>query len=152
MFNLLILSMMDSLQPEPLCARAHQGHVLSAALGLLLIGLAGLGLVARDQVPALGWVSPFSLAQMVVYLVAMRAIFRHEQDRRAAEAGEVAEHLQYTAVSLSGTVGRYVVAATFVVGAALWLPGLGAALARQTGLGEAFVGSLFVAVTTSLPR
>jgi cation:H+ antiporter len=29
---------------------------------------------------------------------------------------------------------------------------LGAELARQTGLGEAFVGSLFVAITTSLPE
>jgi hypothetical protein len=33
-----------------------------------------------------------------------------------------------------------------VVGAALLLPRLGAELARQTGLGEAFVGSLFIAV------
>jgi cation:H+ antiporter len=39
-----------------------------------------------------------------------------------------------------------------VVVAALWLPRLGAELARQTGLGEAFVGSLFIAITTSLPE
>lgn len=32
------------------------------------------------------------------------------------------------------------------------MPQLGAELARQTGLGEAFVGSLFVAITTSLPE
>jgi cation:H+ antiporter len=44
------------------------------------------------------------------------------------------------------------VAAVFVVGAALWLPRLGAELARQTGLGEAFVESLFIAITTSLPE
>ena len=39
-----------------------------------------------------------------------------------------------------------------MVGAALWLPRLGAELAAQTGLGEAFVGSLFIAITTSLPE
>jgi cation:H+ antiporter len=39
-----------------------------------------------------------------------------------------------------------------VVGAALWLPQLGAELAHRTGLGEAFVGSLFIAITTSLPE
>jgi cation:H+ antiporter len=43
-------------------------------------------------------------------------------------------------------------AAVAVVVAALWLPRLGAELARQTGLGQAFVGSLFVAITTSLPE
>jgi cation:H+ antiporter len=39
-----------------------------------------------------------------------------------------------------------------VIVAALWLPRLGAELATQTGLGEAFVGGLFVAITTSLPE
>jgi cation:H+ antiporter len=39
-----------------------------------------------------------------------------------------------------------------VIVAAVWLPRLGADLARQTGLGQAFVGSLFVAITTSLPE
>ena len=47
---------------------------------------------------------------------------------------------------------QYSLATIAVVAAALWLPRLGAELARQTRLGEAFVGSLFVAVTTSLPE
>jgi cation:H+ antiporter len=47
---------------------------------------------------------------------------------------------------------HYEGAAVFVVGAALWLPRLGAELTRQTGLGEAFVGILFIAITTSLPE
>ena len=44
---------------------------------------------------------------------------------------------------------HYGVAAVAVVGAAFWLPHLGAELARQTGLGEAFVGSLFIAISTA---
>ena len=56
MFNLLILSMMDAVQPEPLSARAHQGHAISIGFGLLLIGVAGVGLVVGDRVPTLGWV------------------------------------------------------------------------------------------------
>lgn len=43
-------------------------------------------------------------------------------------------------------------AAVAVVAAALWLPRLGAELADETGLGQAFVGSLLVALTTSLPE
>jgi cation:H+ antiporter len=39
-----------------------------------------------------------------------------------------------------------------VVGAALWLPEIGGELARQTGLGQALVGSVFVALATSLPE
>ena len=43
-------------------------------------------------------------------------------------------------------------ASAAVIAAATWLPQLGAELARQTGLGQAFVGSLFIAITTSLPE
>jgi Ca2+/Na+ antiporter len=41
MFNLLILSMMDAVHPEPISVRAHQGHALSIGFGLLLIGVVG---------------------------------------------------------------------------------------------------------------
>lgn len=152
MFNLLILSMMDAIQPEPLSTRAHQGHAISIGFGLLLIGVAGIGLVVDDRVPTLGWMGLYSPVLIALYLVAMRVIFTHEQHRRARETQEVAEELLYGETTLRSAVVHYCVAAVVVIAAALWLPQLGAELARQTGLGDAFVGSLFVALTTSLPE
>lgn len=152
MFNLLILSFMDAIQPEPLSTRAHQGHALSIGFGLVLIGIAGFGLLAGSQLLAVGWIGLSSPALILVYFVSMRIIFTHEQHRRARETQEVAEELQYAAIPLRTAILHYTGAAVLVVGAALWLPRLGAELARQTGLGEAFVGSLFIAITTSLPE
>jgi cation:H+ antiporter len=152
MFNLLILSMMDAIQPEPITAHAHQGHALSIGFGLLLIGVAGLGLTAGSRLPPIGWVGVYTPVLIVVYFIAMRVIFTHEQHRRAREVQEVAEELQYAETSLQSAVWKYSVAALVVVAAALWLPRLGAGVARVTGLGQAFVGSLFIAITTSLPE
>ena len=152
MFNLLILSLMDAVQPEPLSARAHQGHALSIGFGLLLIGVAGTGLAVDRQIPSIGWVGLYSPVLIALYFVAMRVIFAHEQHRRLREAQEVAEELQYRETTLRSAILHYSLAAVAVIAAALWLPRLGAELARQTGLGEAFVGSLFVAITTSLPE
>lgn len=152
MFNLLILSFMDAVQPEPLSTRAHQGHALSIGFGLLLIGIAGLGLLGSSRLPAIGWIGLYTPALIAVYFVSMRLIFTHEQHRRIREIQEVAEELQYAGIPLRTAVLHYMIAAVLVVGAALWLPRLGAELARQTGLGEAFVGSLFIAITTSLPE
>jgi cation:H+ antiporter len=152
MFNLLILSLMDALHPEPLTARAHQGHALSIGFGLLLVGVAGLGLASGGAMPSVGWVGLTSVVLLLLYGVSMRVIFAHERHRRAREAQEVAEELQYEAVSLRQAALHYAAAAAVVIAAALWLPRLGAELARQTGLGEAFVGGLFVAITTSLPE
>jgi cation:H+ antiporter len=152
MFNLLILSLMDAVQPEPLSTRAHQGHALSIGFGLLLVGVAGIGMMGGTRLPVLGWIGPYTLVLIAVYFVSMRLVFTHERQRRARETQEVAEELRYAAIPLRTAIAHYLVAAAFVVGASLWLPRLGAELARQTGLGEAFVGSLFVAITTSLPE
>ena len=152
MFNLLILSFMDAVQPEPLSTRAHQSHALSVGFGLALVGIAGLGLIASSRLPPIGWIGLYTPALIALYFVSMRLIFTHEQHRRRRETQEVAEELQYADIPLRTTVLHYAIAAVLVVGAALFLPRLGADLARQTGLGEAFVGSLFVAITTSLPE
>ena len=152
MFNLLILSFMDAIQPEPLSTRAHQGHALSIGFGLVLIGIAGFGLLGSARLPALGWVGLYSPVLIALYFVAMRVIFTHERHRRVQEIQEVAQELQYGEITVRSAVLQYAGAAAIVVGAALWLPQLGAELARQTGLGQAFVGSLFIAVATSLPE
>lgn len=152
MFNLVILTLMDAVHPEPISARAHQGHALSIGFGLLLIGVAGMGLVAGRHIPTIGWIGLYSPALVVLYFVAMRVIFTHERQRRARETQEVAEQLQYEETTLKSAVVRYSLAAVIVVVAATRLPQLGAEIARQTGLGEAFVGSVFVAITTSLPE
>jgi cation:H+ antiporter len=152
MFNLLILSLMDAIHPEPISTRAHQGHALSIGFGLVLIGVAGIGLVADSRLPAIGWIGLYTPVLIGLYFVAMRVIFAHERHRRAQETREVAEELQYGDTTLRSALVHYGLAAVAVVAAALWLPRLGAQLAQETGLGEAFVGSLFVAITTSLPE
>jgi cation:H+ antiporter len=152
MFNLLILSAMDAIQPEPLSARAHQSHALSIGLGIVLAGIAGIGFAAADLLPSFANVSLTSLMLIALYFLGMRAIYRHERDIRLKETREIAAELRYGQTPLRTALVRYALAAAVVVAAALWLPHLAGELARQTGLGEAFVGSLFVAITTSLPE
>lgn len=152
MLNLLILSLIDAMQPEPISTRAHQGHALSIGFGLLLLGVAGLGLFVGARLPTLGGMALSSLLLIALYFVAMRVIFTHERQRRARDTREVAQKLRYADVSLRSAVLRYAGAGVLVVGAAIWLPEIGAGIARQTGLGEALVGSLFIAITTSLPE
>lgn len=152
MFNLLILSLMDAVQPEPISARAHQGHALSIGFGLVLVGIAGLGLLGGARIPAVGAVGMYTPILIALYLVAMRLIFAYERQRRAKETAEVAQELLYAHIPFRAAVLHYAGAAVVVIAAALWLPQLGAEIARETGLGQAFVGSLFIAITTSLPE
>jgi cation:H+ antiporter len=125
---------------------------LSIGFGIVVIGIAGMGLAAGNHLPSLGWIGVYSPALIALYFVGMRVIFTHEQNRRAREVQEVAEELRYENISLGKAAAHYTAAGALVIAAALWLPRLGAELARQTGLGEAFVGSLFIALTTTLPE
>jgi cation:H+ antiporter len=58
---------------------------LSIGFGLVLIGIAGIGLVADSRLPAIGWVGLYSPSLVVLYCVAIRVIFRHQRHRRAQE-------------------------------------------------------------------
>lgn len=152
MVNFLILSLMDAIHPERLSARAYQGHALSIAFGVVLLAIVGFGLVPGVPWPTLGWVGFYTPLLLGAYFVAMRVIFSHEQQRRAREVEEVARELEYERFTLRQASLRYAAAAVFVIGGALALPGLGATIARDTGLGEAFVGSVFIAAVTCLPE
>ena len=153
MFNLLILSFMDAVAGgESLTARAHQGHALSIGFGVCLMGVAGMGLALGAASPALAGVGAPAMVLIVAYFLAARLIYKHERRRAAREAKEIAEELRYEKIALRTAALRYGAAALTVVGAALLLPSLAEQIAGQTGLGQAFVGNLFVAATTSLPE
>jgi cation:H+ antiporter len=152
MFNLLILAFLDARHPVPLSTRIHQGHVLSAAFGVLLLGIAAGALLAGPNAPALGWVAVHSLVFIGVYALAMRLIFYFERARIAEVVETAQEAARYDEITLRGAVVRYTAWALVLVAAAAYLPGAAERLSVLTGLEQSFVGSLLVAGSTSLPE
>ncbi len=153
MFNLLILAMLDIKRSgSPISAVAHQGHVLTAVSGILLLGLAAMSMLVADLIPAIGWIGLYSPLFSLTYVAAMRIIFRYERARAARFVSDVVEGLQYAHLSKSGTYVWFGVHAFVIVAAATYLPHLGDEIATITGLGRTFVGSIFIAVATSLPE
>ena len=71
---------------------------------------------------------------------------------RDAQLSEEAEVSGYADVPLKRAYFRFALAAVFVIGAGTWLAFIGRDIAEATGWGESFVGSLFIAITTSLPE
>ncbi len=152
MFNILIIALLDLIGgPSPLSARAHQGHVLTAGMGIFLLGLVTISLHLGPQMPSVGWVGIHSVALIVLYLGAMRLVLAYEK-RRVAEFVDLVEHPGYGRISASRAYTMYALNAAFIVAAATYLPYLGAEIARSTGLGQGFVGTTLIAASTSLPE
>ncbi|MDO8282945.1 MAG: sodium:calcium antiporter [Thermodesulfovibrionia bacterium] len=152
-FNMLILALLDAAhRPQPLSAKAHHGHILSAGFGILLLGVVAISLFLGDRIPAFGWIGLYTPLIMGVYLIAMRLVYFYEQRQISAFIKEVAVELQYEKISAKTAVVHYSIHAIVVVIAAIFLPKIGEAIAETTGLGQTFVGNIFIAVSTSLPE
>jgi cation:H+ antiporter len=90
-FNLAILAVVEALhRREPIYARASQGHILSAAFGIVLLGIAGLGIVLGPHAGglAIGHVGAYAPVIVVIYVVAIGAVFRYERQATPPHGGD----------------------------------------------------------------
>ncbi|OGA09584.1 MAG: cation transporter [Betaproteobacteria bacterium RIFCSPLOWO2_02_64_14] len=152
-FNLAILIVLDFLhRDESVYTRASQGHILSAAFGILLIGMVGFSLLLEQQgrmgrVAHVGFYTP---AIVLLYLLAMRTVFRYQKHEMASFFEQRAD--RYPGVTLRQAVRGYAIAALVVLAAGSGLPFVGGRMAEAMGWHESFVGTLFVAFATSVPE
>ncbi|MCI0490591.1 MAG: sodium:calcium antiporter [Blastocatellia bacterium] len=149
MFNILIIALLDLIAGSPpISTRAHQGQVLTAGFGILLLGLVSLSISTGARLPAVGWVGAYSFVFLGVYILTMRLVFFYEKRRVA----EFIEELQYDHITKRKAYIMYALNALVIIAAATYLPHLGERIAEMTGLGRTFVGSFFIAFSTSLPE
>lgn len=150
-FNLVFLVVVDFLyRRESVYTRASQGHILSAGFGVALLGFVGFNLLLADSAPAIGHVGLYSPVIVLIYLLAMRTVYRYEQKQMADYVEDRAD--RYPEITLRGAVLRYAAAAVVVVVMGLWLPFLGRDIAVEMGWHQSFVGTLLVAAATTVPE
>lgn len=153
MLNLVMIPVLDALGGSaPISSRVHQGHVLTAGFGILLLGIVTLSTIIGADLPAIGWLGVNSLILIAIYLLAMRTVFAYEKRRIAEFVKEMAEEVQYRDISKSKAYVMFAANALLIIGAAIYLPHLGEEIAARTGLGQTFVGSVLIAVSTTLPE
>ena len=152
-FNLMILVVLDFMhRGESAYRSASQGHLLSAGFGIVLIGFAGLNVLLAGKAGhlSLGHVGIYAPVIVLLYLVAARSVYVYERRQIQDFVGQVAD--RYPEISLRQAGTRYAIAATVVVAAGVFLPFIGAQMAVVMGWHNTFVGTLFIAGTTSLPE
>jgi cation:H+ antiporter len=155
-FNLAILALIDTVHPyTPLLSLVSSRQLLVALGGILLIGVAGLGILAGDILSpiALGWLGVSSVVVLLLYLWLIRVMFRREQrEQNEQPPAPEPQETRYHEMSHREVWLKFGLASAAVIGAGIWVSFLGEEIAVVTGWETSFVGSLFLAVSTSMPE
>lgn len=152
-FNILILSMLDVAFPKrlPVTYEAQTGHIISAAFGIILLCLVVFAIIQPGIFGQIGWMGNYSLLFMLVYFFAMRAVYNYEQ-RPGIKKEIVKEEESGIKYTKTQVLLRYSLFAAVVVVAAVFLPVYGEGVAKLLNIGEGFFGTVFLALSTSLPE
>ena len=154
-FNLLILALVDLLYPPgPVLTAADRGHLLAASFGVIMLGVAVMGVMAHSPIASLHFarVGLSSLVLITCYLVAMRAVFRYQRRERLAYQTEKEVRPLYQDITLNKALLLFGLNALVVLAAGIWLPRTAATIAHLAGWHQSLMGTTFVAASTSLPE
>jgi cation:H+ antiporter len=152
-FNLLLIVLLDFLHREAsVYTRISQGHILSAGFGVVLLGFVAFNIVLPQHNVSLRFrhVGLYTPIIFLFYMFAMRTVFRYEKTQRMEVVEEIAE--RYPEISLRRALTVYFMAAAMVVLVGIRLPVTAEHLAQAMGWDQSFVGTVFVALATSLPE
>lgn len=152
LFNMFAIFLLDFLYNlprgrEPIFLKISKGHVLPASLGIILIGLAALGIIL-GKIFSISFlnIGLFTFLIAIFYLLTQRLLFVYEKER-----GKIGP-LQYEHLETKQTFLKFIFFAALVIAAGTWLPHIGAEIAEVMGWGMTFVGSFFLGLATTLPE
>lgn len=158
-YNLAIIAVLDVVHRGGTIYDAiRHSHNLSAGFGVILLGAAAAALFIQQnfQPIGLGPIGPFSIAAPILYFIAMRSVFYFERAENRTAVEEVTEARALARVAgtppLSQVLVLFALNALILVAAATLLPVIGEALANGMGWKHTFVGSIFLALVTSVPE
>jgi cation:H+ antiporter len=151
MLNLFLLAVLDTVcRQGPLlsAAVARGGHIQSAALGMVLIAFAGAIIyLSADIWPgAVGRLGVYGFILVIIYIVGSRLIFKRERQEPLLKSPK------YDGTTSRKAYAGFAVSALAIIGAGTWLALIGDEISTTYGLGASFVGTLLLAITTSLPE
>lgn len=157
-YNLVNIAVLDCMNKgTPLLSLVSTGQLLTAILSLILLSIVAVGIFLSRQFPQISFanISLYSIVIFISYLVSIRIIFGYEKRHRNIVNEMHKEEkiiLKHEDISSKKVYIRYGLFALAIAGAGIWLAYLGDDLARYLGLGQSFVGSLFLGFATTLPE
>ena len=155
-FNLTILALGDIFHRQGrFLGSVKLNHILAGMFGVLLSAIGAMSILMSKLSGfdiKFGWLSFYSLIIFMIYIYGSILIIRYESKVKRVEPEGVEEVVERNTMSLKRAIIGFGFATAIIIWAGINLSYSGEAIAKHTGLGQTFVGTLLIAATTSLPE
>ncbi len=151
MFNLLNLALLDLFHRNgSILSVVSKTHRLTGIFSLIMVLFVAVFLLVSSRLHpmGLGWIGWYTPFIFLLYFVFVRTLYHYEQRHPSLKQTE----FEYADKSLRHVYLYFSIAAAFIIGAGIWLAFIGDEIAAVYGWGQSFVGSLFLAFSTTLPE
>jgi cation:H+ antiporter len=156
LFNLLILAVLDLTHRSrgKMLSRASAAHALSATMSISLTTLAAISIFLGEQLARATTLrlNVGSWAILIAYVLGVRLVF-YDQRFAAQQLGKhEAVIVPAGGMTLPWAVAGFVLSAVVILMSGPFLARAADQIAESSGLGRTFMGTTFVALSTSLPE
>lgn len=156
LINLAIIAIIDVLYRKgPVLHLLGTGIILATILSMLLITAAATSIMLAQSVFStniLGVFGLYSPVLLCLYLISQYVLFRYKTRQPDTGDENTSQVEEYASVSLKKTFVKFGITAVAIVGAGIWLGFIGDQISSATGLNASFVGTLFLAISTTAPE
>lgn len=149
--NMAILALVDLIHRHRVWAQVEIGHARVASVAIGLTALATLAVMTPPGI-TLGWIGLDTLAIGAAYVAAVAWMRRSPTGRFGQILPVPTGWTRLDRGALRPAILRFAGAAVVILAAAPVLAYSGREIAEATGMGETFVGTALLAVSTSLPE
>ena len=152
LLNLLIIGLLDLIsRKDPILTMVNATAVLMGALGIGMITIAVSGIVIHSMTTTTStWpISPVSIILIIAFVFSVFMIYRFEKTQ---DDTEIEVNSEYAQISGTAATMMFLASAGVILGSAIWLAQTGHNLAEEMGWEASFVGTQFLAISTSLPE
>lgn len=155
--NLLIVAIADVMWPRgPMLASVSRGPIIVAILGIAIILIATLSTAIHHWTEILDhwYISPLSIVLILFFLLATYIVYRidntnDDSDNSKKQDKGAKNKFDY---ETKRAFAFYIISALCIIGTSIWLAEVGDRLAETLQWEESFVGTQFLAISTSLPE